>query len=191
MTYTRRVKSLTTWNDEFASGHWTAVFDSSKEIPRYGVVAAYIHAYNPHAAILDLGCGQGTLHKYMSQYKSYLGVDFSEEAIKMAQSLTSNTDVFVQADIETYIPDQKFDLIIFNECLYYLEYPLDVLKRYEAFLNAGAAMIISLHTRPASEYIWEQINTIESYEKVYDVQLTTATDAWVVKLIKCHPESRV
>lgn len=182
--YQKREKALTTWNEEYMTGHWSGIFDSKNEIPRYGVVSGYIHAFNQNADILDLACGQGTLLKYLFHYKSYLGVDFSEEALKIASNYRTQKVNFKCFDIETFNPPGTSDVILFNECLIYFDYPLKVLQRYEKYLREGGAFLISNHVREASRIIWERLDESERYETLINVKISTDRDAWIVKLIK-------
>nr|WP_240343841.1 class I SAM-dependent methyltransferase [Paenibacillus sp. SYP-B3998] len=154
------------------------------EVPRYSVVTGYLQSYRSNAAILDLGCGQGMLLKYMQYYERYLGVDFSEEALKLARSLTTERCTFIHSDIEVFTPDDRYDLIIFNECLYYFDHPLDLMERYKAFLRPDGAFIISLHVREASEIIRQNLIQSREYAILSDVQLTTDANSWTVSLIR-------
>ncbi|EPY13414.1 class I SAM-dependent methyltransferase [Paenibacillus alvei] len=168
---------------EFASGHWTRVFSSFNEVPRYSVVGGYIQAYNSNADILDLACGQGTLLTHIRNFQSYIGVDYSEEGLKLALELTSEKCSFIRADIESFTTERKFDLIIMNECLYYFDDPMNILEKYQQYLQREGAFILSLHVREASLKIMESIMESQLFTILSEVRLTTADHAWLVSVL--------
>ncbi|MCR8645166.1 class I SAM-dependent methyltransferase [Paenibacillus sp. N1-5-1-14] len=184
MTYKKREKALDVWNKEFESGKWTEVFEALDEVPRYSVVSGIAQAFHESAAILDLGCGQGMIMKYVHQYGHYVGVDFSEEALKLARHPTSDRCTFIQSDLEYFTPEEQFDLIIFNEILYYFDHPLDLLERYRTYLRPQGAFILSLQDREASTIIRHNIKESSEYDILSDVRITTEANSWTVSLIQ-------
>ena len=82
-------------------------------------------------SMLDLGCGNGwMLRKVRNKYKinSALGVDGAEQMIKNAKNIDSSSS-YLCTDISDWEPNQKFDLIMSMEFIYYLESPADVFSR--------------------------------------------------------------
>ena len=81
--------------------------------------------------MLDLGCGNGwMLRKIKNKFiiHTALGVDGAEQMINNAKKIDSNSS-YLCTDISTWIPNQKFDLIMSMEFIYYLENPADVFER--------------------------------------------------------------
>ena len=75
----------------------------------------------PNGTILDVGCGEGTLSDYLNndQREKYLGIDLSKEAVRLGK-LKRPGIKFKSTNAENFVPRQKFDVIIFNEVLYYM-----------------------------------------------------------------------
>ena len=71
--------------------------------------------------ILDLGCGRGWLAPIISKYGSYTGVDFSPEAIKIAQQKYGERATFILSDgtQANWGLEQKpsFDVIVCSEVI--------------------------------------------------------------------------
>lgn len=45
------------------------------------------------------------------------------------------------------MPDRKYDAIVFNECLYYFDDPVETIRRYRSFLARDGVFVISLFNR--------------------------------------------
>jgi 2-polyprenyl-6-hydroxyphenyl methylase/3-demethylubiquinone-9 3-methyltransferase len=138
--------SPTKWEAQYAAGAWDYLGDL-KELGRYSVVAGYIRFLKPGGAVLNVGCGAGTLLGGLdeSAYSRFVGIDISETAIRKASSRSSGKAAFVCADAETYQPGESFDVIVFNETLYYFEAPLECCRRYESFLRKDGIVITCLY----------------------------------------------
>lgn len=96
--------------------------------------------------ILDLGCGTGYLEKFLPNCKKYVGVDISKRAIKIAKKNKKNIDsVFICNRIEDYIPKCCFDVIIFNESLYYIKEQYETVNKFFKYLNPSGKIIISIY----------------------------------------------
>lgn len=51
---------------------------------------------------------------------------------------------------QDFFREQHYDLVIFNEMLYYLKNPVAQLSRYSRMLNPGGVIIISIWQKPCS-----------------------------------------
>src|SRR5258708_15582769 len=143
---------------EYARGRWDYL-KSLEEMSRYAVIAGYCEHGGDVLSVLDLGCGSGVLRHWLrpSGRFEYVGVDLSRVAIDVAkQEWTDGPTDFIAMDIATYMPDRKFDIIIFNEVLYYFDQPGDILARFEGFLNENGRFIISLWDAPESRLAWRR-----------------------------------
>jgi 2-polyprenyl-3-methyl-5-hydroxy-6-metoxy-1,4-benzoquinol methylase len=100
-------------------------------------------SHAPRGSLLDVGCGEGALADYLNeeQKKNYVGIDLSKEAVRIAKEKRGFN--FIQASAETYtpLPGQSFDLIVFNEMLYYTDH-VEILKRYEKFLSKKGVFLV-------------------------------------------------
>lgn len=136
----------TEWNDQYRKGMWDYLNDHL-EAQRYDAILQAVQTYGSNGHILEVGCGEGILQSRMPPggYSSYLGIDISEVAIKKAGRLCNQATQYVQANMETYIPKSRFDVIIFNESLYYAREPVQLLVQYAQFLQRGAHVILSIY----------------------------------------------
>ena len=74
---------------------------------------------------LDLGCGTGEVAKWLAQHSFWVeGIDFSEEAIKVATKSLSSNSIFVVWDLENLVEypfkRQAYDLIIDSKTLAFI-----------------------------------------------------------------------
>lgn len=154
------------------------------ELARYSVIAGYCHTFKEGGTILDLGCGEGILQERLcyTRYSRYVGVDISAEAIGKTFSRDCEKTLFVQADISDYSPDGGFDIVIFNECLYYLRDPLCAVNRYVSFLEEGGLLIVSMYVRENNNRIWKMLE--KSWDILDEVLVVnkTAGYSWIIKV---------
>jgi 2-polyprenyl-3-methyl-5-hydroxy-6-metoxy-1,4-benzoquinol methylase len=125
------------------------------EPPRQSRRAAHGLGYCQYLSpdtILDVGCGEGLLADKLTvlPYRQFVGVDISSTAITNAQRLLGDArTAFVAADAHDFVPETPFDIIIFNQCLYYMPDPVGMIRRYAAFLKPRPlARGVVTHSRP-------------------------------------------
>lgn len=158
--YQPQQTARSSWDAEFARGHWDYLRGSS-EIARYGIIASFCHCYSTGGAILDLGCGEGILRRHVNldHFEHYLGVDLSLDAISKASHRDGDTRTrFEVSDVEAFQPEQRFDVIVFNEMLYYLDDPLAVIRKYQQALNPSGVFVISMFDMLKSRKIWQSLD---------------------------------
>lgn len=174
------------WESRYTEGAWDRLHDIG-ELGRYSVITGYIQFLTRTGNILDVGCGEGLLSQKLCQsaYAKYLGIDLSAVAIDKANQRRDAQDsrcAFLAADVETFTTDAKFDVIVFNECLYYLPAPVETLRRYEGFLATNGAIIVSMHETVETKKIWTQID--DCYAVRDSVAITNKSGArWIIKLL--------
>jgi len=146
------------WEEEYQANRWEYMKDL-KELGRYSIIAGYIRYLKPAGSILDLGCGEGILLEHLrpESYSGYVGVDMSQEAIQKAQDRHDGKTTFISANITTFVPDRKYDAIVFNEVLYYLDDPLLVMKRYENFLKPNGVFIVGMYATDETMENWRAL----------------------------------
>jgi SAM-dependent methyltransferase len=110
------------WDREFSDGKWDYLDNTCED-----VIYQYLEKYSNNGDILDLGCGSGNTGNEISIYKyeQYTGVDISEHAIqkatvKCALLHRANKNRYIAADISRYIPEKRYDVILFRESIYYI-----------------------------------------------------------------------
>ena len=96
---------------------------------------------------LDLGCGNGWVVRKMNEEKHCLnavGIDGADEMIKNAKSRDQKNE-YILADINSFEPKRKFDLIHSMEVLYYLDNPTEVIRKiFNSWLNNGGRLIVGV-----------------------------------------------
>jgi 2-polyprenyl-3-methyl-5-hydroxy-6-metoxy-1,4-benzoquinol methylase len=105
-------------------------------------------------SILDLGCaGASLIHALGVEFESYHGVDISDVAIsnaRVALAVSSPSPLLhYQLEVSTvqdYQPTRKYDVIVFNEVMYYLSLKqvVEVVRHYSAFLSCDGVILVSL-----------------------------------------------
>ena len=93
--------------------YYDNLFKDNNDFSRYEEIHKKIAAIVGDASVLDIGCGPATLKKFIKNYK---GFDFSQEAVKQANS----SDVWLgdAYDIKNYIPA---DYYVATEVLEHLD----------------------------------------------------------------------
>jgi trans-aconitate 2-methyltransferase len=103
---------------------------------------ARVGAQGPDA-VVDLGCGPGTLTLALARRwpgAAVRGIDSSAEMIEAARELPAGGDQrlsFVQGDVRDYQPDGRVDVIVSNAVLQWVPDHLAVLARWAGFLQTG------------------------------------------------------
>lgn len=157
------------------------------EIPRYNKIIDFIkdcEIENPR--ILDLGCGFGSLSKYLkaADFSNLLGVDLYDTAIAMAKKKKYLKSEFIVSDIQKFSTDQKFDIIVLNEVIYYLDdYNKTVLNLKKLFKYKEGFFIVSIYG--IREDIIKKLS--ESYDLIKTEKVVrTDNKAWGVSLFKVN-----
>ncbi|WP_435357699.1 class I SAM-dependent methyltransferase [Emticicia sp. SJ17W-69] len=153
-------KPLDKWDYFYASNRGEN--NNSATLIRNNVISTYIQHLKPNAKILDVGCGSGKLLNSINHlnYDSYLGIDISSIAINLAQeneiSKRNNTQ-FEVADMMEFSTRTQYDIIIFNETIYYTPSADIILKIYRMFLDSNGIFIVSLIQNEYTFDIYKQI----------------------------------
>jgi 2-polyprenyl-3-methyl-5-hydroxy-6-metoxy-1,4-benzoquinol methylase len=141
---------------------------------RNAITASLVRSFAPGAkSAFDLGCGGGLLAVELARrgLTHYLGVDISETTIGyarthiperiMAKPFTLEFAVSDLATFQPHDPAQQFDLILFNEVLYYLpvETAFEQVKRYSVLLASGGLLGVSMYQGAKSKAIFRRLLT--------------------------------
>jgi len=97
-----------------------------------------------------VGCGDGLLRGYISGV--YTGIDGEQEAITLAKDTWG--DGFICADAVTWAANQRFDAVVLNEVLYYIEDQPAFLAKYFAMVAPNGIMVVSIYDKPTR--LWEK-----------------------------------
>jgi 2-polyprenyl-3-methyl-5-hydroxy-6-metoxy-1,4-benzoquinol methylase len=139
------------------SGAWDFL-KSSAEMPRYGVIASYCRSAGPEASVFDIGCGIGLLLEWLPRHGNlrYFGIDVSDVAIRQARENARARASFEAADPVIFDPGERFDVVVLNEVLYYVERPELLLDRCAGFLRPGGVIVISMYNSIESLQTWRR-----------------------------------
>lgn len=179
-----RPMSPATADGEYRSGAWSH-FHEPLELPRQESVIRFVTQFYPNPSILDLGCGSGRLAQLLQAvpFRRYLGVDFSPEGIRLAHALSLRSCEFVEADFETWRSTEKFDVIIFSECIGYARDPGALVAGFIPSLAPGGMMIVSYFRSGHWQAHWRRIEQrLSPFEAATVVNERNQT--WDIKLFR-------
>lgn len=102
----------------------------------------------PGMAVLDVGCGSGAITRGMAELAgptgSVTGIDPGESLV--AQAREKYRDVpgleFTLADVYTYAPAGRFDVVAAARTLQWLANPYEALQRMAGFLKPGGVLSV-------------------------------------------------
>ncbi|MCY7357578.1 MAG: class I SAM-dependent methyltransferase [Rudanella sp.] len=179
------------WNYQYDKGLWDGL-ENMEELARFSVLAGYVHFLKPdNPSILEIGCGEGVLAQRIGRqhYGSFLGTDVADAAIEQANSRFGDSKTrFEAVDMNDFQTDEQFDVIIFNEAIYYLKPMLDkLMSQYAPMLRSNGLLIVSMNTglHADSDAKWEQIEKV--FAVVDSTFVETAKNGWKVKILRPLP----
>lgn len=157
LPYGRSPISVDTWNTLYTTGQYDFV-TTAEHVSRYGSVAAYCCFFTAGGRVLDVGCGRGLLLKYLppEAISSYVGIDVSEAAIQMARAQFPRAH-FEVADATIYEPPHDFEVIVFNDSLYYFPFPEQQVERYAQALTSDGLIVASMWRHAHAIRAWNRL----------------------------------
>lgn len=171
------------WDKRYREGSWDRI-RAIDELAHYSIIVGYIRAFKADGNILDVGCGEGILCERLCEcyYSRYVGIDVSTVGIDKASLKKNNKNLFIVSKIEDFKTDDKFDVIIFNECLYYIQEPVKILQYYENILARNGVFVVSMCDTAESWKIWRQIDLHYSIIDAVSV-INSKQVCWKVKVL--------
>lgn len=133
------------WEADYRTGRWDHLGNRS-EAAHHAIVAMYYAAHKGAGRVLDVGCGVGTTHDHIAAhgYARYLGIDLSETAIARAAPRAGARAAFRVADAARFETDERFDVIVLNEVLYFVDDRAGLVRRYRDLLAPGGVLVVSM-----------------------------------------------
>lgn len=130
---------------EDASLHYGNLYENDRYVRlRY---AQYIKLLSPKikgkVKILDIGCYNGSLTDLLPKTVEYLGIDFDESALKIAESKGLKVIKFNLHNVELILKD-KFDIIVVAEVLEHLLNPGKLMEQVKNLLGNDGVVLISV-----------------------------------------------
>jgi len=126
---------------KYARGDWK--FKANKNTEFQAQILKYLNKGD----LLIMGCGGASILEGIQpeELSSALGIDLSQEAIRLAAKYSSEKIHFLQADMLTFIPQKKYDVILFSESLNYIpsEPANGLLIRLSDYLKPNGVFIVT------------------------------------------------
>jgi len=171
------------WNYQYAKGLWEGL-KALDELARFSVIVGYVKHLKPgQPEILEIGCGEGLLQQRLQtqNYGRYVGLDISDLAITNARQAGDEKCTYLVADMDTYEPQGQYDMIIFNEVIYYSKHPLKTLLRLAGYLKPEGLLIVTINDHKHSEALWNSIR--EGFQLVDETTTITSKGCCVTKVL--------
>ncbi len=176
------IRKRLSWNYKYAIGKWDYM---GKEASRYIQIIRFIEETNIlMPRILDLGCGYGSLYQYLDEntIEQYVGVDLSDTAIYKAKKKNQKKAHYYVADIQNFNLDQNFDIIVFNEVLYYLDNPIKSVARFDSNVSKNGFYIFSFFGE--REDLKEKLSYSYNLIKTKSILVENDKRSWGISLFK-------
>lgn len=138
-------------------------------------------------SFLDLGCAGATMaSKLGAKFSAYHGIDISEVAIAKARENVARTSrpglscALEVSTLEAFQPPRRFDVIVFNEVLYYV--PLrdlpGVLRKYTQCLEPEGLFVISMKNTEVARLVQQILLRELQFEQGLLYQQQPTTPGW-------------
>lgn len=130
------------FDEKYRCGRWAFETDGGPELT--SVICRYLQKGD----ILILGCGSASILEDLKRegLNSALGVDLSQEGIRLASRFACDNISFQIADMTTFECPQVYDVILFSESLNYVPAikQIYLLKRLARSLRPNGALLVTL-----------------------------------------------
>jgi 2-polyprenyl-3-methyl-5-hydroxy-6-metoxy-1,4-benzoquinol methylase len=175
------------WEKEYKDNRWEYL-EAPEQKEHYDAIIKQIDAIDGKPVILDIGSGHGVLYTYFRNILkpgfNYKGIDISENAIVKALHNHPEAD-FEVVDYDFKKVEGKFNVIVFNEVLYYFVKPIKtLLKALKENLTANGVVIISMYQddQNKNDLIWKEV---DGNFKVLNTQIVENKQGvrWIIKTI--------
>jgi SAM-dependent methyltransferase len=137
---------------------------------KYDIIADLIFRYinKPDSSgrrkILDYGCGPGHIADYLLPYGELYGLDFSEDAIRLAKD-RGYTNLTVSHGERTPYSDETFDATI--DVLEHIQNDVGAMLEMRRILKPGGHIFFSV---PAYKFLWGYHDTMYGHFRRYTVK---------------------
>jgi SAM-dependent methyltransferase len=156
------------WDKALSSTHAAYMKGTVSIDARNGLVAVLIRHYgSANPAVLDVGCAGGSLSRALGLYERYVGVDISPYAVDQARKdpvfaseVAEGKVDFTASDLRTLpLKDGSWDVIAFNEVLYYVavEEAVEQMARYSRSLRPGGIFCVSMKDDAKAHAIYKEL----------------------------------
>jgi 2-polyprenyl-3-methyl-5-hydroxy-6-metoxy-1,4-benzoquinol methylase len=129
------------FDEKYRRGDWRFHDDGPGEL------AEVIQRNLRNGDLLLMGCGGASVLAGIESdnLSSVLGIDLSEEALRLANQYSSAKASFLVAEMETFVCPRNYDVILFSESLNYIPAgrQLPLLKRLGGSLKENGVFIVT------------------------------------------------
>lgn len=129
------------FDEKYRQGDWRFSGDSTGELP------AVVRRYLRQGDLLVMGCGGASILEGLEAdgLNSALGIDLSEEGIRLASRYASSRITFQQADMTAFVCPRSYDVILFSESLNYVPMgdQAGLLIRLGTSLKPGGVFVVT------------------------------------------------
>ncbi len=188
----RKFSTKHMFDHQYSNDKWDGLWQVP-ELARYSVIAGYAKYYCKQPRVLDLGCGEGVLQQKFSpeDYTYYLGIDFSEAAIEKAKSIETTKARFELGNISNMNIADTFDVIVYNESLYYLNDPVGAIRYASRSLRPGGIFIISMHkVGDERDWLWAALDEVLDLKDKTNVSNREET-SWTIAVYRVKQAEEV
>lgn len=157
---------------------WSGPLGRGADSFRFPLLAELVNAHST-GSVLEIGCGSGALRELLKT-TDYTGVDPSFDIIKASAGFPDDT--WLQQDGETFVPSRTFDVMIFNESLYYMD--LRTLPRLSTFVNPGGFVAASVFRKGlfgANAAAWRAVRALGL---IAEINLKAGGARWDIGIAK-------
>ena len=171
------------WNYQYNLGRWEGLGDIH-ELGRFSVIVGYSQFLKPEGKVLEIGAGEGYLQQRFdkTKYSLYYSTDVSDVAIANAKKYEDEKTKYIIADVNTYEPDTKFDVVIINEAIYYGESVQKALDRFVPYLNEGGIFIVSINGDERNA-AWHEMMDKCSFPKIDHTVVKTTRNTFYITVL--------
>ena len=202
----RRLGVLPHQPERWSTERWTDAYDSGAleyygtldELARYSLLVGYVGFFFPpgpdrtRPRVLDVGCGTGLLRARLegTSVGEYVGVDLSPTAVEVAERRRLPGSTFVAGDVAT-LDLGRFDVVVLNEMLYYVEDVELFLARLGQRLEPSGLLLVSMWRHPGDRSLWRTVD--ERFPLVDRVEARNRGNelnprGWIVSCHRRRPE---
>lgn len=130
--------------------------------------------------VLDAGCGMGRNSYWPLQYgaRKVVAFDYDEGTVAMARKTLqqfSNAEI-TYADINTFQPEDRFDIVFSIGVIHHLYRPDIALKNLASLLKPGGTLLIWVYGKEGNEWFLRFLNPLRVY-------VTSRLPLWMVHVI--------
>lgn len=170
------------WNHKYAMHNWDNLH---QEDERFSAVIKMCYNTNAMPSILEIGCGEAVMFQKMKDkpVACFTGIDLSDVAIERAKPFEQANVKFEVGDMETYQPARQYDLIVFNESLYYSKKPGLILKRMAGRLTPHGNIIITAIENKYTAHLWPAVEAFR-WHKQEECTVEAGDSKWVIKMYR-------